>query len=169
MSLSLTLPPSSGMSDHLPFTRRLKELIVQETQGEVANRLGYTPPRVSQIARGERPSREFVERLITAYDLPREEWLAMAGFGPKADPADEREEIANRAADKAVQKLLGYQTDSEEVFWREVRQSYHRLQAEGVSMLLPAHSIDWATITPEQAVEMARELERQARREAGRS
>lgn len=69
------------------FARRLKELVAGEHQIDVARKLNYTSARVSQMMRGERPSREFVERLIEAYGLNREEWLALADLPRKAkDP-----------------------------------------------------------------------------------
>jgi transcriptional regulator with XRE-family HTH domain len=55
------------MADYLAFSRRLKELIARERLTDVAGRLGYTSARVSQLARGEKPSREFVYRLCEQY------------------------------------------------------------------------------------------------------
>lgn len=65
--------------DHRPFTRRFRELIAGEEQEAVGQKLGYSQARVSQMARGHRPSREFVERLIDVYGLDRDEWLTLAG------------------------------------------------------------------------------------------
>jgi transcriptional regulator with XRE-family HTH domain len=92
------------LADHQDFGRRLKELVAGQNQIDVANRLGYTAPRVSQIMRGEKPSREFVERLIEAYTLPREEWLAMAGFGPRGIDSDERQALAEAAAREVLRQ-----------------------------------------------------------------
>jgi predicted transcriptional regulator len=54
------------MTDHRPFTRRFRELIAGESQFDVAQKMGYTQSRVSHFARGEKPSRAFVEKLIEA-------------------------------------------------------------------------------------------------------
>jgi transcriptional regulator with XRE-family HTH domain len=108
--VTLVLVPSYKPTPrHLPFTRRLRELVAPESQQDVANKLDYTQGRVSQVLRGEKPSREFVERLIAAYDLPRDEWLASAGF--VALPAEDAESatpddmarVAAEAAQKAVE------------------------------------------------------------------
>lgn len=103
--LAVTQPSRRPVPGHTPFTRRLRELIAQEnSQGDVARRMGYTGPRISQVARGERPSREFVERLIQAYDLDREEWLALAGYGEtETDPTAA---LIQRAADAAVERMV---------------------------------------------------------------
>lgn len=93
------------MSELSPFTRRFREVIAQEPQQDVARRLGYTQSRVSQVARGEKPSRELVERLVQSYALPREEWLSLAGYGPRPTVEDERETIASRAAELALTRL----------------------------------------------------------------
>lgn len=93
------------MADYLAFARRLKELIAAEDQMEVAAKLGYTQSRVSQMCRGEKPARAFVERLIEVYNLPREEWLALANLGRPAAVDDERLEIARRAAEETVTRL----------------------------------------------------------------
>jgi len=91
-------PPLSG------FSRRFRELVAGEAQGDVGRRLGYTGGRIGQILRGERPSREFIERLIQAYSLDRDEWLALAGYGGPA-PVDERQAIAEAAAREALRQI----------------------------------------------------------------
>lgn len=98
------------MADYARFGRRLKELIAGEDQVDVGKRLGYTQSRVSQMCRGEKPSREFVERLVVAYDLPREEWLQLAGFREQEEePAAYSDEWADRIAERAVDKYLARQ------------------------------------------------------------
>lgn len=104
----LTLRPSA-MPDHLTFGRKLKELLAGETGIEVARKLGYTGGRVSQIMRGERPSREFVERLIEAYALDREEWLAAAGFVTAEAEAErtsyDLKELARLTAEETLRQM----------------------------------------------------------------
>jgi transcriptional regulator with XRE-family HTH domain len=80
------------------FARRFKELVAGENQVDVAVKLGYTAGRVSQIMRGERPSREFVERLITAYELPREEWLELGGYSGQSPARAEEDRFADKVA-----------------------------------------------------------------------
>lgn len=107
------------MAGHWEFSRRLKELLAGENQYEVAAKLGYTQSRVSQISRGEKPSRAFVERAIEVYDLPREEWLALAGYGPQQSEDDRLSQVATAAAQKA---LLNYQEGVRAVrFWEEAK------------------------------------------------
>jgi hypothetical protein len=90
----------------MDFSRRFKELTAGESYGEIGRKLDYTAPRIGQVARGERPSREFVERLVEAYGLDREEWLALAGLGLREPKEDERTFVANLAATAAVRQLL---------------------------------------------------------------
>ncbi len=87
------MPPNSALA------RRFRELIANEpSQWVVAQKIGCTQSYVGQIARGQsHPSRELVERIIAAYDLPRDEWLDLGGYGknPAPDPlTDIREELA---------------------------------------------------------------------------
>jgi hypothetical protein len=90
----------------MDFSRRFKELTAGESYGEIGRKLDYTAPRIGQVARGERPSREFVERLVEAYGLDREEWLALAGLGQREPREDERAATARLAAEEAVRRLL---------------------------------------------------------------
>jgi transcriptional regulator with XRE-family HTH domain len=109
MTAVLERPVPEGMT----FARRFKELTAGETQQQVARRLGYTTGRIGQVQRGEKPSREFVERLVEAYALDRGEWLDLAGLnrhGP--EPENERESriarlAAELAVEEAVRRLLG--------------------------------------------------------------
>src|SRR6478609_8446238 len=104
MSATLLERPPPVSADLRAFARRLKELTAGEPQGDVAVRLRYTQSRVSQVMRGERPSREFVERLCEAYALDRGEWLALAGYGPQPPEMDERQDIAIRAVEEALSR-----------------------------------------------------------------
>jgi transcriptional regulator with XRE-family HTH domain len=91
--------------EHIAFTRRFKAFLAEQPhQVEVANRLRYSPARVNQIARGERPSREFVERFIDAYDLDREEWLGLAGYGPRPSAEDEQRDLIRRTAEEVLRR-----------------------------------------------------------------
>lgn len=95
-------PPKVGTME---FSRRFRELVAGEQQREVANKLGYTASRVSQVLRGEKPSREFVERVVELYGVERDEWLGYAGFGPNARTT-EADTIAD-AVEERLRKLLG--------------------------------------------------------------
>lgn len=109
----ITLSSRQTASSHILFTRRFRELIALESQGEVAGKLGFTQSRVSQIARGEKPSRQFVERLIETYELDREEWLALAGYSRDVSP-DPTAELIQRAADEAVRKMVKQMKEEEQ-------------------------------------------------------
>lgn len=104
------MPPQPGIpEDPLIFARKLKEWIVENdlTQKEVAIALGYKAPRVSQVLGGERPSREFVERLIAKYGLPREEWIA-AFNALRAAPGggDHTEALLKRTAEETARRMM---------------------------------------------------------------
>lgn len=101
------------MSDPMEFSRHFKELIFGETQAAVARKLGFVQSRVSQIARGEKPSRDFVERLVEVYELDRDLWLQRAGFAPRPPVEDEDERLRRilreelrPTADTAAAQLL---------------------------------------------------------------
>jgi transcriptional regulator with XRE-family HTH domain len=122
------------MAGLMAFSRALKEFLANRNQYDVAAEMGYSQARISQIARGEKPSRAFVERLIETYDLPREDWLEKAGMRP-ADPDAENERehrIARLAADLAVEetvkRLLGeYRMETlEQEFLRRVLELQER-------------------------------------------
>jgi transcriptional regulator with XRE-family HTH domain len=85
----------------MEFSRKFRELVAGELQRDVANKLQFTASRISQIMRGEKPSREFVERVIEVYGVDREEWLGYAGFGPKG-PTDEREDLIRRTTEEVL-------------------------------------------------------------------
>lgn len=80
-----------GMVDYREFGRRLKELLAGVDQVDAAIRLGYTQSRISQMCRGEKPSKAFVQRLVEAYGLDENEWMTLAGLRePDREAEDER-------------------------------------------------------------------------------
>lgn len=147
------------MTDHRPFTRRFRELISGESQFDVAQRLGYTQGRVSHFARGEKPSRAFVEKLVEVYGLNREEWLTLAGFREEEDAAapvgDDTQRIAAAVADllrgegtlTPRQRLAVGLADRAEEWGRAIPVDFYR----GLS----------AVTTYEQADAILRDLDRQ--------
>src|SRR5688572_5241089 len=62
------------------FGRRLRQEMGGRTQSEVAQELGVTQAYVSRMTQGHVPKRDIVERLISALNLDRSEWLALAGY-----------------------------------------------------------------------------------------
>src|SRR5262245_32849258 len=101
--------PEVDAAEALPrwfgFTRQLRRLLMGQSNESVGQRLGYSLSRIGQVLRGERPSREFVERLIEVYELPREEWLSLAGYAWEAKP-DRETRLALRVAEETVRMLL---------------------------------------------------------------
>jgi transcriptional regulator with XRE-family HTH domain len=99
-------PNTRPMSEpSLAFARRFKELTAGQLQADVARRLGFTASYVSAIQRGQRPSREFVERVVEAYGVDREEWLRLGQIRPQAEvQEDERLDIARRAAEEVYRR-----------------------------------------------------------------
>lgn len=103
----LAVAPKHAMPE-LPsrsFQRRLQEFVAERDAKDVAQRTRYTVGRIYQLCRGEKPSREFVERLVEAYGLPREEWLTLAGIGLQSSP-DPEEALLARAAQRGAEEAL---------------------------------------------------------------
>lgn len=102
----------------LTFADRLRRLLEEhgEKQPMAARRLGYTHAWLNRVVNGDRPSREFVERVADVYKADREELLTLAGFNrtPYEDPVVQATEaaagrlagaIAEEAAELVVDKL----------------------------------------------------------------
>lgn len=155
-------------ADPREFSRRFKELTVNEKQIDVAVKLGYKQSRISQVSRGERPSREFIERMIAAYDLPREEWLELAGFSPTV-PDDAGETRLVQRVLTGVAQLLGRDPDPDAQFnadaaftegLREIRAAYPR--AAGL-LTMTLREVPAARATEEDVKEMLADLRERAR------
>jgi transcriptional regulator with XRE-family HTH domain len=117
MTPNKPIPPET-----LAFARKLKELTAGETQTDIGRRLGFAGSYISQIQRGQRPSRNFVERLVEAYGVDREEWLRAAGFRPvPEEQEDERMEIARRAAAEILRQTQGPPLDRIRAASRELQ------------------------------------------------
>lgn len=100
------IPVSAGPTPTAlsPFTRRFRELTAGQRQEDIGRRLGYSGARIGQIQRGERPGREFVERLITAYELARDEWLELSGYGAPPEPSAVDETMV-RSVEEAMRRM----------------------------------------------------------------
>lgn len=162
----------------MEFSRRLRELVAGEQQREVANKLGYTASRISQILRGEKPSREFVERVIEVYEVDRDLWLGYAGYGAAARATDPTEAVASAVVRQLLEQ--GYvaapssasrvndappEMDYSLTFTERYRAMRHRLEAEGIPV--PGKGSDFngsEGLTPEDAVLEVEELERVLRK-----
>ena len=99
------------MASRAEFWEEFTKLTAGETQLVTARRLGYTVSYIGQLKRRQyaRPSRELVERIIQEYRVPRNRWLALAGYAepPRIPepPATSREATAEEleaAVDRAV-------------------------------------------------------------------
>lgn len=86
------------------FGRRLMELTAGESQEEIGRKLGYTGSRIGQVQRGQRPSREFIERLVEAYTIDRKEWLELAGYRLGA-PGASVDETMVRSVEEAMRRM----------------------------------------------------------------
>lgn len=86
------------------FSRRLMEVTAGQSQEEVGQKLGYSGSRIGQVQRGQRPSREFIERLVEGYALDRKEWLELAGYrlGKPDAPIDE---TTVRSVEEALRRM----------------------------------------------------------------
>ena len=118
------------MTDPMEFSRHFRELIVGERQADVARKLGYVQSRVSQVARGERPSRDFVERLVEVYELDRETWLQYAGFAPRP-PVEAEEERLRRIIGEELDRRRPDVDRRREVLIRRFDEVMARRAAEG--------------------------------------
>lgn len=89
------------------FKKRFRELIAGKTQADVAEELGVGQSTVSNMAAGYPPSRvEVVDRISQKYSVDRDEWLHLAGLADE-DPDEARiREVADAAAEKAVDRVL---------------------------------------------------------------
>lgn len=136
-------PAPMRIPDHTAFTRRFKELIALHSQQDVARAIGFTQGRISQIARGERPSREFVERTISAFELDRDEWLGLAGYGPK-EPEPTLQEMLTQAAEEGARRALeaaGRLPESPaDYFWRRMRELQIAYKKKDVTLSLEGGS-----------------------------
>jgi transcriptional regulator with XRE-family HTH domain len=142
------------------FTRRFREITAGMKQEDVGRKLGYSSGRIGQIQRGEKPGREFVERLIAAFELPREEWLELSGYGNLPDPGVD--ETMVRSVEEAMRRMgLASKSGSEALI-----SGIADLQQElGRPILISFdHSIR-SGLTVEQADEMLAHIRKQA--EAG--
>lgn len=159
-ALQLAVPGGMRMADWSAFSSRFKELIATEkNQTVVAKRLGYSTPRIGQMARGEKPSRSFVERLIERYDLDRDEWLGLAGMGPQAnDPTAEMiREAAREAAFEVARAVNGPQRLYEGLV--DLQERY-----PGQDVPLPRMHGGAVTLTVEEAESILADLEDKMRR-----
>ncbi|MBM3459233.1 MAG: helix-turn-helix transcriptional regulator [Armatimonadetes bacterium] len=139
------------------LARRFQELVKQEgSQFAVAHKIGCTQSYVGQIARGQaRPSREIIERTIDVFQLPREEWLALAGYGPARSPEDERVEIARMAVEEALRRLGHAGPDpasGHDVFWQEYGNWVEECRERSLpAPATPRLSGGTRSLTPEEA------------------
>lgn len=165
----------------MEFSRRLRELVAGEQQREVANKLGYTASRISQILRGEKPSREFVERVIEVYEVDRDLWLGYAGYGAAARFADPTEAVASAVVRQLLEQ--GYvaapssasrindapPADYSVTLAEQLRAVRERLETEGIAVPVKGSAHGGSDgLTPEDAALEAAELERVLRKLAGR-
>lgn len=111
------------------FADRLRRLLDDhgEKQPMAARRLGYTHAWLNRVINGDRPSREFVERVADVYKADREELLTLAGFNrtPYEDPVVRAtENAAGRLADAiaavTVERLLAAQGSPKERLYRQL-------------------------------------------------
>lgn len=142
------------------FTRRFREVTAGMKQEDVGRKIGYTAGRIGQIQRGEKPGREFVERLIAGFDLPREEWLELAGYGNAPDPSVD--ETMVRSVEEAMRRMgLAGKSGSETLI-----SGISALQQElGRPILISFDHSVRANLTVEEAEEMLSHIRQQA--EAG--
>jgi hypothetical protein len=92
------------------ITQRLRELWAGKSQDQVGIELGYTGSYIGQVQRGQRPSREFIERAIARYELDRQQWLEWSGYAAAPSRQDERQaliadtarEVLRQQADPSV-------------------------------------------------------------------
>jgi transcriptional regulator with XRE-family HTH domain len=107
--IAIEPPPHRGRMARqrsLEFGRRFRELTAGQTQTDVADELGIGQATVSNMRAGKLPGREILERIITCYQLDREEWLALAGFTDQ-DPDEERlKEVARLAGEQGAETVL---------------------------------------------------------------
>ena len=96
------------MDPESDFFTRFCELTAGETQSETARRLGYTQSYIGQIKRRlhPKPSRDLVERVISAYHLDREDWLRSAGFSDPLPQSDSVADVVNQAVTQAVDQAV---------------------------------------------------------------
>lgn len=130
-------------------------------QEDVGRKLGYTSGRIGQIQRGEKPGREFIERLIAGFDLPREEWLELAGYGAAPEPGVD--ETMVRSVEEAMRRMgLAGKSGSQVLF-----EGILALQAE-FNKPVPVwfHEDTKADMSPDQAEAIIRDLRLQMQEEA---
>jgi transcriptional regulator with XRE-family HTH domain len=85
------------------FGRRFRALTADETQEQVAERLGISQPSVSRMARDLPPTPRVLERLVREYGLDGAEWQALAGYGEETEE-ERTARIAGRAAEEALRR-----------------------------------------------------------------
>jgi transcriptional regulator with XRE-family HTH domain len=133
------------MAAHPDFPGRLKQLRLKLglTQGQFAKRIGVTPSYVSRLESGDySPSRELGEQIVEEFELPRDEWLGLMGYGPKAVVSG----ISTEAVREIIQETLrtaalewgprpGDPPSMRDLFWRRYGQAAEELAREGVQLL----------------------------------
>jgi transcriptional regulator with XRE-family HTH domain len=85
------------------FSKRFAEVIGDESQHSVGQRLGVSQTYVSRMLRGRAPSRELVQRIAAEYGLDEGELLTLAGYGEEMDQ-ERLVQIALRGAEQALRQ-----------------------------------------------------------------
>src|SRR5438874_13129566 len=85
------------------FSKRFAEVIGDESQHSVGQRLGVSQTYVSRMLRGRAPSRELVRRIAAEYGLDEVQLLTLAGYGDELDQ-ERLVQIAMRGAEQALRQ-----------------------------------------------------------------
>jgi transcriptional regulator with XRE-family HTH domain len=133
------------------FAERFRELITSEpNQFEVARKIGCSQSYVAQISRGQaRPGRELVERIIEAYELPRDEWIELAGYGKPRRPGSDPLDMVRLAVQETLRQS---EASGHDVFWREFGHWVQECADAGLPLPeTPRFSGGTRDFTPDQA------------------
>lgn len=163
----ITLTRPVPAPSYAEFTRLFKQVNVGRTQFEVGELIGVTQSYAGQLLRGRaRPSRELLDRIVSAYpEIPEAQWLHSAGFG-KEPPPDEMELMADKVAER-VAKLLQPEENHRDLFWRLYGERVDVLEAEGIEAVLPTFNdrggAAWDELSRDDIEAMVDQLERRSR------
>jgi transcriptional regulator with XRE-family HTH domain len=141
------------------FGRRFRALMGEETQEEVARRLGCSQPTVSRMARDVPPGPRLLERLVEKYGLDRAEWEALAGYAPPESEEERLARVALQAAEAVLRQAALAQNGAVRLVegLRELSRKYGR----PVPVDLSGGTESGRGLTAEEAEAILEDLERQ--------